>query len=74
VTEEQAIVFVVDDDPSMRATLSDVMRSVGLEVQTFKSAQEFLGSELPDAPGCLVLDVRLPGQSGLGDPQPQRSF
>jgi len=65
VTEEQAIVFVVDDDPSMRATLSDVMRSVGLEVQTFKSAQEFLGSELPDAPGCLVLDVRLPGQSGL---------
>jgi len=65
VSEEQAIVFVVDDDPSMRATLSDVMRSVGLEVQTFKSAQEFLGSELPDAPGCLVLDVRLPGQSGL---------
>ena len=65
MTEEQAIVFVVDDDPSMRATLSDVMRSVGLEVQTFKSAQEFLGSELPDAPGCLVLDVRLPGQSGL---------
>jgi FixJ family two-component response regulator len=65
VTEEQAIVFVVDDDPSMRATLSDVMRSVGLEVQTFKSAQEFLRSELPDAPGCLVLDVRLPGQSGL---------
>ena len=65
MTEEQAIVFVVDDDPSMRATLSDVMRSVGLEVQTFKSAQEFLRSELPDAPGCLVLDVRLPGQSGL---------
>jgi FixJ family two-component response regulator len=65
VTEEQAIVFVVDDDPSMRATLSDVMRSVGLEVRTFKSAQEFLSSELPDTPGCLVLDVRLPGQSGL---------
>ena len=63
--EEQAIVFVVDDDPSMRATLSDVMRSVGLEVQMFKSAQDFLRSELPDAPGCLVLDVRLPGQSGL---------
>src|SRR5690349_10423631 len=49
----------------MRATLSDVMRSVGLEVQTFMSAQEFLRSELPDTPGCLVLDVRLPGQSGL---------
>ena len=65
MTEEQAIVFVVDDDPSMRATLSDVMRSVGLEVRTFMSAQEFLRSELPDTPGCLVLDVRLPGQSGL---------
>jgi FixJ family two-component response regulator len=65
MTEEQAIVFVVDDDPSMRAALSDVMRSVGLEVQTFKSAQDFLHSELPHAPGCLVLDVRLPGQSGL---------
>ena len=65
MTEEQAIVFVVDDDPSMRATLSDVMRSVGLEVQTFKSTQDFLHSELPNAPGCLVLDVRLPGQSGL---------
>ncbi len=60
MTEEQAIVFVVDDDPSMRATLSDVMRSVGLEVQTFKSTQDFLHSELPNAPGCLVLDVRLP--------------
>jgi FixJ family two-component response regulator len=49
----------------MRATLADVMRSVGIEVQTFQSAKDFLGSKLPDAPGCLVLDVRLPGQSGL---------
>jgi FixJ family two-component response regulator len=63
--DEQPVVFVVDDDPSMRATLSDVMRSVGLRVQTFASAREFLGNKLPDAPGCLVLDVRLPGQSGL---------
>jgi FixJ family two-component response regulator len=63
--DEQPVVFVVDDDPSMRATLTDVMRSVGLQVQTFASAQEFMGSKLPDAPGCLVLDVRLPGQSGL---------
>jgi FixJ family two-component response regulator len=63
--DEQPVVFVVDDDASMRATLSDVMRSVGLEVQTFQSAKDFLETTLPDAPGCLVLDVRLPGQSGL---------
>jgi FixJ family two-component response regulator len=63
--DEQPVVFVVDDDPSMRATLSDVMRSVGLHVQTFASAREFMGNKLPDTPGCLVLDVRLPGQSGL---------
>ncbi len=64
-TDEQPVVFVVDDDPSMRATLTDVMRSVGLQVQTFSSAREFMDSKPPDAPGCLVLDVRLPGQSGL---------
>jgi FixJ family two-component response regulator len=63
--DEQPVVFVVDDDASMRATLTDVMRSVGLEVQAFPSTQDFLRSKLPDAPGCLVLDVRLPGQSGL---------
>jgi FixJ family two-component response regulator len=65
LTDEHPIIFVIDDDPSMRATLADVMRSVGLAVQTFASAQDFLGSKLPDAPACLVLDVRLPGQSGL---------
>ena len=64
-TDEHPVIFIVDDDPSMRATLADVMRSVGLAVQTFASAQDFLGSKLPDAPACLVLDVRLPGQSGL---------
>jgi len=63
--DEQPVVFVIDDDPSMRATLTDVMRSVGLQVQTFASAREFMDSKPPDAPGCLVLDVRLPGQSGL---------
>ena len=63
--DDQPVVFVVDDDPSMRATLTDVMRSVGLQVQTFASAREFMDSKPPDAPGCLVLDVRLPGQSGL---------
>ena len=63
--DEQPVIFIVDDDPSMRATLSDVMRSVGLAAQTFASAEDFLRSKLPDVPGCLVLDVRLPGQSGL---------
>ena len=63
--DEQPVIFIIDDDPSMRATLTDVMGSVGLAVQTFASAQDFLGSKLPDAPACLVLDVRLPGLSGL---------
>ena len=65
MTDEHPVIFIIDDDLSMRASLTDVMRSVGLEVQTFASAQDFLGSKLPDAPACLVLDVRLPGQSGL---------
>ena len=63
--EEQPVVFVIDDDPSMRDTLEDLLRSVGLEACVFRSTQEFLASERPDAPSCLVLDVRLPGQSGL---------
>ena len=65
LTDEHPVIFIIDDDPSMRATLADVMRSIGLAVQTFASAQDFLGSKLPDAPACLVLDVHLPGQSGL---------
>jgi len=65
LTDDNPVIFIIDDDPSMRATLADVMRSVGLEVRTFASAQEFLGGDVPDAPACLVLDVRLPGQSGL---------
>ena len=59
------IVFVVDDDPSMREALADLIASVGLSVEAFKSALEFLERRRPDAPACLVLDVRLPGLSGL---------
>ena len=63
--EAPAVVFVIDDDPSMRGTLEDLVGSVGLQVRPFASPQDFLQSKLPDAPGCLVLDVRLPGMSGL---------
>ena len=65
MAEERAIVFVIDDDPSMRLALEDLVSTVGLEVRTFAEPQEFLRSGLSDAPGCLVLDVRLPGMSGL---------
>jgi len=60
-----AIVFVIDNDPSMRAALEDLVGSVGLAVRLFASPQEFLASKRPDAPGCVVLDVRLPVMSGL---------
>src|SRR5438132_1322653 len=59
------IVFVVDDDPSIREALTSLLRSVGLSVETFGSAREFLTRQQLDTPGCLVLDVRLPGLSGL---------
>ena len=58
-------VFVVDDDQSVRDALSSLLRSVGLRVETFASAAEFLKSKLPNVASCLVLDVRLPGVSGL---------
>ena len=64
-TEEQGIVFIVDDDPSVRAALEDLLGSIGLNVQSFGTVQEFLDSKRPDAAGCIVLDVRLPGTSGL---------
>jgi FixJ family two-component response regulator len=60
-----SIVFVIDDDSSMREALVDLITSVGLSVEAFKSAQQFLQHARPDAPACLVLDVRLPGLSGL---------
>jgi len=65
ISEASPIVFVVDDDDAIREALRSLFRSVGLQVETFNSAAEFLQSELPAAPGCLVLDVRLPGLSGL---------
>jgi FixJ family two-component response regulator len=61
----QPVVFVVDDDPSMRRALSNLVESVGLRAEAFASAPEFLAVKLPDAPCCLILDVRLPGLSGL---------
>lgn len=59
------IVFVVDDDQSVREALDSLIRSIGLRVETFASAQDFLRHQRPDAAACLVLDVRLPGLSGL---------
>src|ERR1700756_1053863 len=64
-TEEQGIVFIVDDDASGRAALEVLLGSIGLNVQSFGTVQEFLDTKRPDAAGCLVLDVRLPGTSGL---------
>jgi FixJ family two-component response regulator len=62
---DDAMVFVIDDDESIRESLKSLMRSVGLGVETFASAQEFLQSTRPDVPACLILDVRMPGLSGL---------
>ena len=63
--EDHPCVCVVDDDQSTRESLSNLLRSTGLNVQTFASAHEFLTRQRPAAPSCLVLDVRLPGLSGL---------
>jgi FixJ family two-component response regulator len=63
--ETEAIVFVVDDDPSMRKALSNLFRSVGLRAEVFGSAREWLETKLPEVASCLVLDIRLPGPSGL---------
>jgi len=65
VTEEKPIVYVVDDDPSVRKALERLLRSAGHEAKTFASAFEFLESDHPDAPGCLVLDIKMPKVSGL---------
>ena len=65
MNEERSTVFVVDDDASMREALKNLLRSMGLNVETFGSAKEFLSSQRSKTPGCLVLDVRLPGLSGL---------
>jgi RNA polymerase sigma factor (sigma-70 family) len=63
--DADALVFVVDDDASLRASLQDLLESVGLQVVACASAQEFLRRPRPEGPSCLVLDVRLPGLSGL---------
>ena len=65
VSAKEQIVFVVEDDPSIRRALTNLFQSVGLEVEVFGSASEMLQGKLPDVASCLVLDVRLPGQSGL---------
>ena len=62
---EQPIVFVVDDDPLVRGSVSSLLRSAGLQARVFASTSEFLQEKRPPVPSCLVLDVRLPGESGL---------
>jgi len=63
--EQQPTIVVIDDDASMRRALENLLKSVGFGVELFASPQEFLQSERPDRPGCIVLDVRFPGRSGL---------
>jgi RNA polymerase sigma factor (sigma-70 family) len=65
MTKDQPVVFVIDDDGLVRDAVKDLLCSVGLRVEAFGSGQEFRESKRPDAPGCIVLDVRLPGASGL---------
>ena len=65
MTDPDPIVFVVDDDVSVRDAVKRLIASVGLRVETFGSAHEFLNHKRPEAPGCLVLDVRLPDLGGL---------
>ena len=65
MADPSPVVFVVDDDLSMRRSLANLLRSVGFRVESFTTAQEYLESAPVEAPGCLVLDVRLPGMSGL---------
>jgi FixJ family two-component response regulator len=65
ITEDAAVVFIVDDDASVRRSIQDLLSSVALRSEAFATPQEFLASQRADCPGCLVLDVRLPGMSGL---------
>jgi RNA polymerase sigma factor (sigma-70 family) len=65
VTPAEAVVYVVDDDQAVRVALSDLLESVGLNVETFPSGEAFLKAQRADIPSCLILDVRLPGTSGL---------
>src|ERR1700738_5597726 len=74
VAARNEVVYVVDDDSSIRQALSSLVRSVGLRVETFGSAKEFLGAQRVEAPACLVLDVRLPDGSGLDLPDELRNL
>jgi FixJ family two-component response regulator len=65
MSRDDSIVYIVDDDPSMCEALTRLLGTVGLRAEAFKTPQEFLKTKRPDAPSCLVLDVRLPGLSGL---------
>jgi len=65
ISEDAPVVFIVDDDASVRQSIQDLLSSVALRCETFATPQEFLNSKRADCPGCLVLDVRLPGMSGL---------
>ena len=65
MTLAEAVVFIVDDDELIRDSLEQLVKSVGLKAETFPSAQSFLDAELLDQPSCLVLDIRMPGMSGL---------
>ncbi len=65
MSEDKPVVYVIDDDESIREALRSLLATVGLDVRTFPSTREFLDSKRPEAPSCLVLDVRLPGISGL---------
>ena len=62
---DDATVFVIDDDARMRAAMERLLKSIGLRVESFAAPKDFLVRKLPDGPSCLVLDVRLPGMSGL---------
>jgi len=65
MVELDPIVYIVDDDSAVRKAMDSLIRSIGLKVRTFVSADEFLRADLPNAPGCVILDVRMPGLSGL---------
>jgi FixJ family two-component response regulator len=65
VLEEEPVAFVIDDDAMVRESVADLLSSVGVAARTFGSPREFLDSRRPNSPGCIVLDVRLPGPSGL---------
>jgi FixJ family two-component response regulator len=64
-SDQKAVVHVVDDDPSMREALQDLFLSIGLETRTYATARDFLATAVSDAPGCLVIDIRLPDMNGL---------